>query len=144
MTSEVKFGTPKFKGADGFRDSVPPDLMRSKEHAGLLSRLLDQKAIQARGVSLVRKDADNPQLDIFNDVDKLRQSENLPLGSHCMRSLLSMDNLKRNKRNNHEISKKVEESKHAVLHDKEYFLAMLTEPIDSLEDSAEKSNQSKT
>ena len=63
--------------------------MRSENYGGLLGRLLDQKA---RAVNRTDDKQDNPKMDVYKDVDRLRETDNIPLGTQCLTSLLNKQN----------------------------------------------------
>jgi len=129
MRQEVMLGSSKFnmKGPDDLRDVIPTEFMRSAEYRGLLSRLLEQKA---KAVATVKGGEDNQRLDIYKDVDRLRMIESIPLGSRCMRSLLNKQNQKLLKKTNLAIAEKTEEALKVEVHDKEHFLAMLSQDLE--------------
>lgn len=97
--------------------------MRAENHQGLLSRIMKQKSLT---VSQVNNSFDNPNMDIFTNVDELRKFETIPLGTKCLRSLLSKRNSLLLKENNLLIAKKLEEAEKIESLDKEIFYNILT------------------
>lgn len=91
---EVKTGV-KHRVIDDLRSEVKPSFLVKKEHAGILYRLMRQKAEETQNIEFTSRPTAgfdvNHSLEHegeFN-VDKLREYENIPLGTRCMRSLLS-------------------------------------------------------
>jgi hypothetical protein len=91
MLSQVLFNKKvPFKGADDLRDTLSPMILRGADYPGILSLLLNQKA---RAVSLPKDiSVDNPRMDIYKNVDTLRAVDRIPMGSRCLRSLLTTRN----------------------------------------------------